>query len=279
MRCVPRGAGADVVLAPRGLFDQRNAIPAHRSPPREPAAGVVKRALRHARLRITEGAGPCQTLYLGRRRCSDELQGRAGLRRAALRIEQLSRDAGAGALLRRRARRRESALRAGRAVAALPLRVLQGARRVVPEEPLREPARAPGLGALRRDSDRRDRAIALDDHRALRQKRGRDYVVNETDLLDADGRLLVRGRTHQSFLPSGGAPKAGFVVDEKTAQDKATREARAPFPSGNGEAIAGDREGRRRTALLDVLRARQELSHRPRDGGSSSASRTSSCRG
>ena len=34
------------------------------------------------------------------------------------------------------------------------------------------------------------------------QKRGRDYVVNETDVLDAaDGRLLVRGRTHQSFLP------------------------------------------------------------------------------
>ncbi len=39
-------------------------------------------------------------------------------------------------------------------------------------------------------------------------KRGRDYVVNETDLCDADdGRLLVRGRTFQSFLPperSGG---------------------------------------------------------------------------
>jgi hypothetical protein len=69
------------------------------------------------------------------------------------------------------------------------------------------------------------------------QKRGRDYVVNETDLLGADGRLLVRGRTHQSFLPSGGAPKAGFVVDEKTAGEKATREARAPFPSGTGETL------------------------------------------
>lgn len=69
------------------------------------------------------------------------------------------------------------------------------------------------------------------------QKRGRDYVVNETDVLDTDGRLLVRGHTHQSFLPSGGAPKAGFVVDEKTAQDKATREARAPFPSGTGELL------------------------------------------
>ena len=68
-------------------------------------------------------------------------------------------------------------------------------------------------------------------------KRGRDYVVNETDLLDAEGHLLVRGRTHQSFLPAGGAPKPGFVVDEKTAQDKAAREARAPFPSGTGEAL------------------------------------------
>ena len=35
-------------------------------------------------------------------------------------------------------------------------------------------------------------------------KRGRDYVVNETDILSAsDGRLLVRGRTYQSFLPEG----------------------------------------------------------------------------
>lgn len=68
-------------------------------------------------------------------------------------------------------------------------------------------------------------------------KRGRDYVVNETDLVDADdGRLLVRGRTFQSFLP----PKQegdddGFVVDTKTATDK-TQSApkRAPFPSATG---------------------------------------------
>ncbi len=33
-------------------------------------------------------------------------------------------------------------------------------------------------------------------------KRGRDIVVNETDVNDAaTGRLLVRGHTHQSFLP------------------------------------------------------------------------------
>ena len=64
-------------------------------------------------------------------------------------------------------------------------------------------------------------------------KRGRDYVVNETDcLLEDDGRLLVRGRTYQSFLPprERGA-EAGFVVDEATA---AKKEPRAPFPTATG---------------------------------------------
>lgn len=52
-------------------------------------------------------------------------------------------------------------------------------------------------------------------------KRGRDYVVNETDVVaDDDGRLLVRGRTHQSFLPPRGEAGGGFVVDEKTAKEK-----------------------------------------------------------
>lgn len=64
-------------------------------------------------------------------------------------------------------------------------------------------------------------------------RRGRDWVVNETDLMDAaDGRLLVRGHTHQSFLPpkneSGGG---GFVVDESTATKKAPR---PPFPTATG---------------------------------------------
>ncbi|MEZ4218616.1 MAG: MaoC family dehydratase [Myxococcota bacterium] len=76
-------------------------------------------------------------------------------------------------------------------------------------------------------------------------KRGRDYVVNETDYVDAEeGRLLVRSRTHQSFLPpqdaapdaaSGAADAgAGFVVDEDTARRK-QREARPPFPTATGE--------------------------------------------
>jgi hypothetical protein len=62
-------------------------------------------------------------------------------------------------------------------------------------------------------------------------KRGRDYVVNETDLFDAQGRLLVRGRTYQSFLPPKDAEGEGFVVDEQTAKKK---EPRPPFPTATG---------------------------------------------
>ncbi len=70
------------------------------------------------------------------------------------------------------------------------------------------------------------------------QKRGRDYVVNETDLFDAEtGHLLVRGRTFQSFLPpKQKGEEAGddskFVIDENTAKEK--RKERPPFPSATG---------------------------------------------
>lgn len=81
---------------------------------------------------------------------------------------------------------------------------------------------------LRVGSRVRTRSTIVDRYR----KRGRDYVVNETDLLDAaEGRLLVRGRTHQSFLPPEDAPREGFVVDERTA---ARKEARPPFPTATG---------------------------------------------
>ena len=54
------------------------------------------------------------------------------------------------------------------------------------------------------------------------QKRERLYVVNETDLFDVEtGRLLVRGRTFQSFLPSKKNPTEGeFVVDSAKAAAK-----------------------------------------------------------
>ncbi len=44
-------------------------------------------------------------------------------------------------------------------------------------------------------------------------KRTREYVVMETGCYGADGRLLVRGRTHQSFLMNGGT--SGVVVDKE----------------------------------------------------------------
>ena len=63
------------------------------------------------------------------------------------------------------------------------------------------------------------------------RKRGRDYVVNETDLVDArDGRLLVRGHTHQSFLPPEQAAD-GYVVDGSTA---ARKKVRPSFPTATG---------------------------------------------
>lgn len=68
------------------------------------------------------------------------------------------------------------------------------------------------------------------------QKRGRDYVVNETDVLDAESlALYVRGRTHQSFLPARSETPAGgaFVVDERSASAK-EREPRAAFPTATG---------------------------------------------
>lgn len=67
-------------------------------------------------------------------------------------------------------------------------------------------------------------------------RRGRLYVVNETDLyLPEDGRLLVRGRTHQSFLPEdGGASRRGFVVDRSTAREKERERTRPAFPTATG---------------------------------------------
>ena len=99
-------------------------------------------------------------------------------------------------------------------------------------------------------------------------KRGRDYVLNETDFDANDSRLLVRSRTHQSFLPprekSGAKAESkgeGFVVDEKTASRKKTdrllhRDGRRPR--------AG--EEAHRPASLDVLGTRRELPHGPRAG-------------
>ncbi len=66
-------------------------------------------------------------------------------------------------------------------------------------------------------------------------KRGRDWVVNETDIMSAEdsdyGKLLVRGRTYQSFLPPKESAKSEFVVDAESAQKKTPR---PPFPTATG---------------------------------------------
>ena len=66
----------------------------------------------------------------------------------------------------------------------------------------------------------RTRSTIIDRH----PKRGRYWVVNETDLMSAEpgdeGRLLVRGRTYQSFLPEKKDGEDGLVGDEKSAAKK-----------------------------------------------------------
>jgi len=63
------------------------------------------------------------------------------------------------------------------------------------------------------------------------RKRDRDFVVNEVDFCDADGRLLVRSRTHQSFLAEQKPDEAkGYVVDRESA----ARKERRPLGEGDG---------------------------------------------
>lgn len=70
------------------------------------------------------------------------------------------------------------------------------------------------------------------------EKRGRDYVVNETDVLsDDDGRLLVRGRTHQSFLPPSTRIDTDYVADGAHAAEKERRAGRPPFPTASGREL------------------------------------------
>jgi len=87
------------------------------------------------------------------------------------------------------------------------------------------------FGAIGLDAEVQTRSTIVERY----QKRGRDYIVNETDVVSAvDGRLLVRGRTHQSFLPPREAPAEGFVVDATTASRKPERE---PFPTATGREL------------------------------------------
>ena len=80
----------------------------------------------------------------------------------------------------------------------------------------------------------RSRSTIIDRYK----KGGRDWVVNETDLMSAEpddeGKLLVRGRTYQSFLPPKESNEEGFVVDKSTS---AKKKVRPPFPTATGEEL------------------------------------------
>jgi acyl dehydratase len=67
------------------------------------------------------------------------------------------------------------------------------------------------------------------------RKRDRDFVVNEVDYCDSEGRLLVRSRTHQSFLAERKPDEEqGYVVDRESAAKKARR----PLGEGDGAELA-----------------------------------------
>ncbi len=55
------------------------------------------------------------------------------------------------------------------------------------------------------------------------RKRDRDFVVNEVDFCDQSGRLLVRSRTHQSFLADLPRAEGAYVVDRESAAMKERR--------------------------------------------------------
>ena len=67
-------------------------------------------------------------------------------------------------------------------------------------------------------------------------KRGRDYVVNETDVISAEeDRLLVRGRTYQSFVPRQTTDRPAGKVPKRS---------HPPFPIAEGRDL--------RAAILQV---------------------------
>ena len=77
-------------------------------------------------------------------------------------------------------------------------------------------------------------------------KRGRDYVVNEVQIFDTGGRLLSRGRTHQSFLID--ESNEGFAVDKQREKKKERR-----IETGAGE-FEEELEPLEKPITMDMLR-------------------------
>ena len=65
------------------------------------------------------------------------------------------------------------------------------------------------------------------------RRRNRDFVVNEVDYTDAEGALLVRGRTHQSFLVKDADAQTDVV-----SRDTASAKKRQPVGQGDGPELA-----------------------------------------
>lgn len=76
-------------------------------------------------------------------------------------------------------------------------------------------------------------------------KRGREYVVNEVTCFGPDGRILQRGRTHQSFLLETGGQEG------KSARSRERR----PPPGQEGGEVVEELPTLRRTVTLEMSRA------------------------
>jgi N-terminal half of MaoC dehydratase/MaoC like domain len=90
-----------------------------------------------------------------------------------------------------------------------------------------------GFSPIRAGETVHSRSVVVDRY----TKRDREYVVNEVLLIGADGRIVQRSRTHQSFLiaQDTGAEGGGFAVDREREKSSAR-----VFKVGErgGEAIA-----------------------------------------
>ena len=206
-----------------------------------------------------------------------EPERRAGVRRPPLRLERVRGHAGSRGLLRRRARGPQPAAgRAWRRRCCTTPSATSTLRRVVSEEPVREPPRAAGLGAVRADSARREAAHALDDHRALQQARAR--LRRERDGLHARERRAARScaaaRTSRSCPRASARPRpASWWTRRARSRRSRGRPSRPPRARSS-------RRSRRRSmrGAAGCSRGPARTTTRIAKRRASSASRTSSCR-
>ena len=147
---------------------------------------------------------------------------------------------------------------------------------VVSAEPLRQPARAPGVGAVPAGDGRRRRPHALVHRRPLRQARPRLRRERSRCSSTPTTRVVARQRTHQSFLRE--TKNEGVVIDKTREKSVRARRSRSTR--------------RRRSRTIPPVRKEITLDmcwkfsgpnknyHNDKEiGDQAGASRTSSCRG